>query len=100
MNATGGLALITGPRTSLGPTSAMAEEIAIGLLCLRKRSHTAEGASRNGSKSTLPSTARGVQSASGTSPHRATGGISSAHAARNSHQFRFTAGKSASMFKP
>ena len=44
-------------------------------LCLRKRSHTAEGASRNGSKSTLPSTARGVQSASGTSPHRATGGF-------------------------
>ena len=100
VHATDGLALITRPRTSPGPISAMAEEIAIGPLYLRERSHTAEGASRNGSKSTLPSTARGVQSASGTSPHRATVSIASAHAARNSHQIRFTAGKSASMFKP
>ena len=81
-------------------SKSMAEEIAIGLLYLRKRFHTAEGAARNGSKSTLPSTARGGQSASGTSPHRATGGTSSAHAARKSHLIRSTADTSASMFEP
>ena len=98
VNATDGVALITRLSISLGPTSASAERTAIGPPCLKMRFRIAEDAVQNGSESTIPSIPRGGQSATGTLPRRATGGTSSAHAAKTSHLISSTADTSASMF--
>ena len=98
LNMTGGQAWSTERITLRGPTSATAESFAAGALCPSMRFKDAESAAHEVSASIQPSTARGRQSASGISPHRVTGGSSSAHAAGNSRTSGPIAMKSASMF--